>query len=79
MPSDYDGYSNKLRHEEVKEIFNESRAKHKLCIADACHSGSLLAARSPMTVTLDKYYQAFEDSGGSTALLMSSKGEELSL
>ncbi len=79
LPADYDGYANKIRHEEVKDVFNQSRAKHKLCIADACHSGSLLASKSPMTVTLDKYYQAFEDSDGGTALLMSSKGEELSL
>lgn len=79
LPADFDGYSNKLRHDEVKDIFNQSRAKHKLCIADACHSGSLLAAKSPVLVTLDRYYQAFEASEGGTALLMSSKGEELSL
>ncbi len=79
LPADFDGFSNKLRHDEIKQIFNESRAKHKICIADACHSGSLLAARSPVLVTLDKYYKAFETTDGGTALLMSSKGEELSL
>ena len=84
LPVDYDGYNNKLRHEEVKKIFNESKAKHKLCIADACHSGSLnygegLAAKGPAPVTLQRYYQAFEDADGGIALLMSSKAEELSL
>ena len=84
LPVDYDGYNNKLRHEEVKQIFNESKAKHKLCIADACHSGSLnlgegLAAKGPAPVTLQRYYQAFEDADGGIALLMSSKAEELSL
>lgn len=82
LPVDFDGYNNKLRHEEVKQIFLQSKAKHKLCIADACHSGTLnygLAAKGPVTVTLDRYYQAFEDSNGGIALLMSSKAEELSL
>lgn len=82
LPVDFDGYNNKLRHEEVKRVFQESKAKHKICIADACHSGTLsdgLAAKSPVSVTLDKYYQAFEEADGGTALLMSSKGEELSL
>lgn len=83
LPVDYDGFNNKLRHEEVKQIFLQSKAKHKLCIADACHSGSLrydgLAAKGPAPVTLDRYYKAFEDSDGGIALLMSSKAEELSL
>lgn len=85
LPVDYDGYNNKLRHEEIKQIFKQSKAKHKLCIADACHSGSLnygngsLAAKGPSPVTLDRYYKAFEEADGGIALLMSSKAEELSL
>ena len=82
LPVDFDGYNNKLRHEEIKAIFLESKAKHKICIAEACHSGSLnygLAAKGPAPVTLDRYYQAFEASDGGIALLMSSKAEELSL
>jgi hypothetical protein len=83
LPVDYDGYNNKLRHDEIKNIFKQSKAKHKICLADACHSGSLnsggLAAKSPVAVSLARYYQAFEDADGGIALLMSSKGEELSL
>lgn len=85
LPVDYDGFNNKLRHDEIKQIFKQSKAKHKLCIADACHSGSLnfnngdLAAKGPAPVTLERYYQAFEDAEGGIALLMSSKAEELSL
>ncbi|MCB0534876.1 MAG: caspase family protein [Lewinellaceae bacterium] len=82
LPVDFDGYNNKLRHEEIKQILMQSKAKHKLCIADACHSGTLnygLAAKGTAPVSLAKYYQAFEDSSGGVALLMSSKGEELSL
>ncbi|MBU6340985.1 MAG: caspase family protein [Bacteroidetes bacterium] len=84
LPVDYDGYNNKLRHEEIKKIFLESKAKHKLCIADACHSGSLnynngLAAKGPAPVRLERYFQAFEDAEGGIGLMMSSTADELSL
>ncbi|MDO8971251.1 MAG: caspase family protein, partial [Saprospiraceae bacterium] len=84
LPVDFDGYNNKLRHDEIRDILKQSRAKHKLCIADACHSGSLnyggtMAAKGPAPVSLQRYYQAFENSEGGIALLMSSKPEELSL
>lgn len=46
IPIDYDGFDHALQHDEVKEMFNKSKAKHKVCYADACHSGSLLAASS---------------------------------
>ncbi len=84
LPVDFDGYNNKLRHDEIRDILKQSKAKHKLCIADACHSGSLnyngsMAAKGPAPVSLQRYYQAFEDTDGGIALLMSSKPEELSL
>jgi len=84
LPVDFDGYNNKLRHDEIRQILKQSKAKHKLCIADACHSGSLdysgtLAAKGPAPVSLQRFYQAFEESEGGIALLMSSKPEELSL
>ena len=80
LPVDFDGFNNKVDHEDVKAIFKESKAKHKLCLADACHSGTLTAMRTaPLENTLKKYYSAFDNSTGGTALLMSSKGEEYSL
>jgi len=80
LPVDFDGFNNKVGHEEVKQIFRESKAKHKLCLADACHSGTLMAMRdATLKNTLKKYYTAFDNSDGGTALLMSSKGEEYSL
>jgi hypothetical protein len=79
IPSDFDGFNNKLSHDDVKAIFKESKAKHKLCIADACHSGSMLAARTGYDQSLKKYYDALADTRGGTALLLSSKGEEFSL
>ncbi len=79
LPVDFDGFNNKLQHEDLKELFKESKAKHKICLADACHSGSLMAMRAPLDGTLRKYYKAFEESDGGTALLLSSKGDEYSL
>jgi hypothetical protein len=79
LPVDYDGYNNKLEHQEIKQILEASKAKHKLVLADACHSGSILASRKPLNSILKRYYEAFEDTRGGTALMMSSKGEEYSL
>lgn len=81
LPYDYDGLSNQLMHEEVRNIIIQSNAKHKLVVADACHSGGLLAMRSGARIdpSLDKLYAAFEESSGGLALLLSSKNEEYSL
>lgn len=79
LPVDYDGYHNQLRHEDIKFLLENSKAKHKVVLADACHSGSLLARRSATGSDLSRLYQAFENTKGGLALLMSSKGEEYSL
>ncbi len=79
LPVDFDGFNNKVKHEDIQEIFRETKAKHKICLADACHSGTLMARRSPLDNALKKYYEAFEKSPGGTALLLSSKGDEFSL
>jgi len=80
LPFDYDGYSNQLMHEEVRNLITQSKAKHKLVVADACHSGGLLAMRNAkLDPSLEKLYAAFEDSSGGLALMLSSKGEEYSL
>ncbi|MBB4077861.1 hypothetical protein GGR28_000462 [Lewinella aquimaris] len=80
LPVDYDGQQNALRHEDVHEALKGSRSRHKLVIADACHSGSL-AARSGggNTETLSAFYSALTNAQASTALMMSSKGEEISM
>lgn len=79
LPIDYDGAQHRLYHEEIKEILKLSRAKHKLILADACHSGSLVSIKAPLQSVLNKYYKAFEEVSGGTALMMSSRGEEYSL
>jgi hypothetical protein len=84
LPFDFDGFNNKLFHQEIKTVFNSSNAKFKLCIADACHSGSLngLAARGGTvnaSSVIANYYKAFDNVQSGTALLLSSKAEETSL
>ncbi|MFM2267451.1 MAG: hypothetical protein RL757_892 [Bacteroidota bacterium] len=81
LPIDYDGFNNRLSHADVKNVLGESQAKYKICFADACHSGALLALKQGLTqqATIDKYYSAFKDVKGGLALFMSSKAEEYSL
>lgn len=80
LPIDFDGFNNKLLHEEITAIFKNSRAKYKLCIADACHSGSLLAMRSGSAQSIiTSYYEKLAQAEPGTALLLSSKSEETSL
>lgn len=79
LPIDFDGYRQKLWHEEINNILAKSPAKYKICIADACHSGSLLASRSGGTSALDDYYRVLGKAAPGTALIMSSKSEETSL
>jgi len=80
LPIDFDGFNNKFDHSEIKEILDNSPAKYKLCIADACHSGSLLAMKSAnVTNVLANYYKTLSTANPGTALIMSSKSNETSL
>ncbi|MEZ4932126.1 MAG: caspase family protein [Saprospiraceae bacterium] len=80
LPIDFDGYQNKLEHEEINEILQSSKSKYKLVIADACHSGSLLAMKSGETRNvLEDYYRTLAMANAGTALIMSSKSDETSL
>ncbi len=81
LPIDFDSYNNKLYHEEINEIFKNSKAKYKLCIADACHSGSLFTAKGSTSTQnmLSTYYQTLAQADAGTALIMSSKSAETSL
>jgi len=79
IPVDYDGFNNQIMNQEIKRIFEDSRAKHKVIFSDACYSGSLLAMKSPLNQMMKKYYQSFENTNGGLAFLTSSKSEEVSL
>ncbi len=78
VPVDFDGINNLLSHKRVEQLLASSSAKHKLVLADACHSGGLLAARN-MSASSSRLYDAFTNSTGGTALLLSSRSEEVSL
>ncbi len=81
LPIDYDGYHNRLLHTEIQGIFEKSMAKYKLCIADACHSGSYSFASKGYNIDeiVSDYYNTLSNSKGGTALMLSSKPEETSL
>lgn len=78
-PGDFDGYKNHLPYEDILAELNKSKAKHKLFIADACHSGSMIAARSPLNISMENFYNAYNAAESGTAILMSSKKDEVSL
>lgn len=79
LPIDFDGLRNQIRHEEVNMILRRSPAKLKLFIADACHSGSMVAERDGKVPLLQNYYSTLAKAQAGTALIMSSKSEETSL
>ena len=64
---------------EIKDRLANCQAHQKLVIADACHSGSLMAAKTPMFESVDLFYKKLAASSGGTAFLLSSKSEEFSL
>ena len=80
LPSDFDGFDNRVYHDEIKDILDRSPAKYKVCIADACHSGGLLAMKgADANNALLKYYEALAQSSPGSALILSSKSSETSL
>ncbi len=80
LPHDYLDASTVVEHEEVMDILSKSKAKSKIVIADACHSGSMIAHRGVTEeAVIENYYNAIQKSEGGLILLMSSKGEETSL
>ncbi|MEO1413326.1 MAG: caspase family protein [Bacteroidota bacterium] len=76
LPTDYDGRRRVLSHELVQEWLADTGARHRLCIADACHSGSF---RRVAPWDFDPYYEALETVGAGTAILLSSRAEEASI
>ena len=79
LPSDYDGRNQVVKHKDLLDIIENSKAKSKIIIADACHSGSFTAKRQNHETTINTLYSAFSNSRGGTLLLLSSKAEETSI
>jgi uncharacterized caspase-like protein len=71
-----------LWHEELQAIFEQSPAKCKYLIADACHAGTLTESASDRKGTRSRssaFYQAFEQAKGGFVLLLSCMGDEVSI
>ncbi|MCP4113454.1 MAG: caspase family protein [Desulfobacteraceae bacterium] len=81
IPFDYDILSSSLLyHKEFLGIIENSAAKHKICIADACHAGAVNKdIKSPGTDSIDNYYEALINSKGGMVFMVSSKAEEKSI
>jgi uncharacterized protein (TIGR02145 family) len=73
----FTGDENVLEHKEIKEIFQNSKAKYKVCIADACYSGNLKKKKDANNS--DEYYDSFDNVKGGFALFMSSSEVEVSI
>jgi len=82
LPYDYDGQpGHTVLHSEVNTLLQQCQARYKLCIADACHSGSLFNAKGgadPESLW-DTFYEKLASAHPGTALMLSSKGSETSL
>lgn len=79
LPIDFDGYNNKLYHDEINEIMEKSEAKHKLCMIDACYAGSMTEVKADFTASLNQYYSILNAEKGGTAFMLSCKNKEVSL
>lgn len=79
VPYDFDGSNNLLAYEDMLQLIEASRAQHKIYITDACHSGSMYASKTPYQMALTDFYSKFSKSTGGTAIITSSKKDEVSL
>lgn len=79
LPIDFDGYNNKLYHDEINEIMEHSQAKHKLCMIDACYAGSMTDVKADFSASLNQYYNILNSEKGGTAFMLSCKNKEVSL
>jgi hypothetical protein len=81
VPFDFDGTTkNLISYEEWFTKLDKAATKHKLFIADACHSGSMMAsARSAWEADLELFYDRYQNISSGNAFISSSKSEEVSL
>ncbi len=77
LPFDFDNFGNKVYHDEITAALNASKARYKVCIVDACHSGSFSGMSH--SFQYENYYGRLSSSQGGTALILSSKSEENSV
>ena len=72
-------YTNVLSHKTVKLIFRQSKAKKKICFADACFSGSIRSKVKSKAIKVDDTYSLKQDKNDGVAVMMSSTGYETSV
>lgn len=72
-PTDY--ISQRIDHSEVKEMFRRSNAKYRLCIADACFSGSIGSG----STSEQSYVSTVDLKDARIAVIMSSKPSQTSM
>lgn len=64
LPYDYDGnQGNLLHHGLVNSVLKDSPAKYKLCVVDACHSGSFDLDK---IISYENYLKSYHQSGAET-------------
>jgi uncharacterized membrane protein len=77
-----------LQHNTIRNILDKSRSKKKLCIADACHSGSWEKARKELVKSgkslsddelVRTFYANLSSAGNGLALFMSCQVDETSI
>lgn len=85
FPHDVSDSATVLLNDEIVQTLRSSPARYKLCIVDACHSGTLradsatVAAKGSGNDAIRNYYDALRKSKGGMVLLSSSKPEEKSI
>ncbi len=81
LPYDYNRDANKILYKELYGIIENSEAKQKICIIDACYSGGMIAMKGldAMPTTAQIYYDNLKDKKGGIAIITSSKKEEASI
>jgi hypothetical protein len=84
LPTDYDGDDIRIYHSEINKILADCPAKNKLVIADACHSGSYMAAKGlkdshPTKENTEHYFNELSKAQPGIVYLLSSQADEESL
>jgi uncharacterized caspase-like protein len=77
LPIDYDGtYEKVLYHHEIYSALQQSNAQFKMCIADACHAGSMQEQKGFLGSSETDFYQNIQSVQSDFAMLLSSTSSE---
>jgi hypothetical protein len=77
LPIDYDGTFEKVvYHHEIYSALQQSNAQFKMCIADACHAGSMQEQKGFLGSSQTDFYQNSQSDQSDFAMLLSSTSSE---